>query len=125
MDDKDKDRTTNHAILLNMAVEEFGSPGIVTDSDVAKATSCTCYDVGEEEKMCFSKGIIGTLSDPQEQAYCPAVEMKQQGLTRRVKEFREAAREAHKKIEDIPRGERLDPWLEAMSESLSKRGIEV
>ena len=120
----EEDRLENRGMLLNMAVEELGSPGIVVDPEVASRTGCRCYKVDDTE-MCFSKGIIGTLSKSQVEAYCPTKTYVEEGLQRRIKAFKEAAEEAKKEIAGIPRGERLEPWLRAMSKALKKRGIEV
>ena len=114
----------NRGMLLNLAVEAMGSPGIMVDTDVAARTPCRCYRVDETE-MCFSKGIIGTMSKAQVEAYCPKKVYLEQGLQRRIREFKAAAAEAKKEIAGIPRGERLEPWLHAMSKSLKKRGIEI
>jgi len=115
----------NKILLLTMMVEELGSPGIVVNPDIAGRTPCRCYHVDGTD-MCFSKGIIGTLSKAQIEAYCPSKEkITSQGMIERVKKFKEAARIAHKKIEHIPKGERLHPWLEAMGEELRKKGIKV
>ena len=113
-----------HGLLLDMTVEAMGSPGIVVNKDVAARTGCRCYVVDTTE-MCFSRGIVGTLSKPQVEAYCPTKEILTEGIARRVKLFKEAAKEAKKEIAGIPKGERLEPWLHAMSKSLRKRGIEV
>jgi len=48
-----------------------------------------------------------------------------EGLQRRIKAFREAAAEAKREIAGIPRGQRLEPWLQAMSKALRKRGIVI
>ena len=114
----------NRGLLLNMAVEAMGSPGIVVNTDIAARTPCRCYKVDETE-MCFSKGIIGTMSRGQVEAYCPTKVYLEQGLQRRVREFKEAAEEAKAEIAGIPKGERLEPWLREMSKALRKRGIEI
>ena len=68
------------------------------------------------------------LSQPQQDIYCVAGKAykAQPALTRRYETFAAAAEEAHKKIESMPSGiERLEAWLGAMGEELSKRGVEV
>lgn len=121
----DEEEKHKHRLLLDLTVEEMGSPGIVVNPDLAARTPCKCYLVDETE-MCFSAGIIGTLSKPQVQAYCPTKEvLKEGGIVERVKRFKEAAAAAKERIKDIPRGERLEPWLKTMSEELRKRGIEI
>lgn len=114
-----------HGLILDMTIEALGSPGLMVNTDVAARTGCRCYKV-DETLMCFSKGIIGTLSKPQVEAYCPRKEIiTEGGLVERVKKFKEAARAAKAKIAKVPKGERLEPWLKAMSEELEKRGIEI
>lgn len=112
-----------HRLLLDMTVEALGSPGLVVDPDVAARTACRCYTYKGEPKICFSRGIVGSMSRGQIEAYCkPLIKV---GESKRVKEFMEAKEEALKEIEDIPKGERLRPWLRAMSKALGKRGIEL
>ena len=113
----------NRGLLLNLTVEAMGSPGIMVDANVAARTPCRCYTYEGEPVICFSKGIIGTMSKGQIEAYCkPMIEL---GESKRVREFREAAAEAKKEIAGIPKGERLEPWLREMSKALKKRGIEI
>lgn len=114
-----------HGILLDMTVESMGSPGIMVNPDIAARTGCRCYRVDGTD-MCFSKGIIGTLSKGQVEAYCPTKDIKTEGgLVERVKKFKEAARVAEEKIKKLPKGERLRPYLEQMGKELKKRGIEI
>jgi len=116
----------NHSMLLAETVKEFGSPGIVVDPELAKKTTCTCYRI-DKTFMCFSKGIIGTLKYPEQvEEYCPTmIEKESPALKERIEKFKEAAEVAHKRIEHLPKGERLEPWLRAMGEELSERGIKI
>lgn len=108
-----------------MVVEALGSPGLMVNTDIAARTGCRCYKI-DETLMCFSKGIIGTLSKPQVAAYCPRKEiLTEGGLVERVKKWKKAKERALKRIEKIPKGERLEPWLKAMGEELRKEGIEI
>jgi len=112
-------------LLLGAVVEEFGSPGIVVDPELASRSVCKCYRI-DGSLMCHTKGIIGTLSKSEIEAYCPTIiEEESPALEERVKKFKEAVAEAHKEVENIPKGERLEPWLKEMSKSLAKRGIEM
>jgi len=110
-------------LLLHHTVEELGSPGIVVNE--ALTGSCRCHDIGEGKKLCFSKGIIGTLSQPQREKYCKTEISVPDGMKARIERFRAAATEAHKKIEALPKGERLEPWLVEMGKELRARGIEI
>lgn len=118
---------SDHELLLHFGVEEVGSPGVVLDEATAKATPCSCFTY-EGRDLCWSKGIVGMLKPEQQEVYCVAGKTykAQPKLVERYESFAEAAQEAHKKIETLPRGtERLEVWLGAMGEELSKRGIEV
>lgn len=113
------------SLLLHSVPYVEGSPGIVVDQEIAARTSCRCARVDGSE-ICFSKGIIGGLSEEQKELYCnPKVYIKSPRLEQRIKRFKEAVAEAKEKIKDIPKGERLEPWLKAMSEELTERGIEI
>lgn len=115
----------DHKLLLDLTVEALGSPGLMVNPDIAARTPCRCYRV-EDTEMCFSKGIIGTLSKAQKEAYCPSKEViTEGGMVERIKRFKEAASVAKAKIAGVPKGERLEPWLKTMGEELRKRGIEV
>lgn len=115
----------DESLLLHSVPYCEGSPGIVVDADVAARTSCRCARVDGSE-ICFSKGIIGGMSEAQKEAYCnPKTYFTSPGLEKRIKGFKEAVAEAKKRIEEVPKGERLEPWLTAMSKELRERGIEV
>ncbi|GAI75655.1 unnamed protein product, partial [marine sediment metagenome] len=47
------------SLLLNSVPYAYGSPGIVVDEALARATSCRCLEYRPGKKLCFSKGIIG------------------------------------------------------------------
>jgi len=112
-------------LLLHSVPYLEGSPGIVVDEDIAARTPCRCARVDDSE-ICFSRGVVGGLSEAQKEAYCnPKTYFKSPGLEKRIRGFKEAVAAAKEKIKDIPKGERLEPWLKAMSEELSERGIEV
>lgn len=113
-------------ILLHVLVESLASPAIIVNEALARATPCKCYPIGDDKKLCFSKGAIGALDQEQRKLYCTQeIDVSDGGIVERVKIFRECAKEAKKEIEDIPRGERLQPWLTAMGQCLRARGIEI
>lgn len=68
--------------------------GIVIDREKALASPCLCYQIGPttepEDLMCFSSGIIGTLSDPQDRIYCEAKEIRPTTLefSKHIQKFR-------------------------------------
>jgi len=117
-------------MLLHFTEHEIEGAGLVVNEARAKASPCNCFTYNKRE-YCFSPGVIGMMSSAEnpEQIteYCEAgktYEVKP-GIKERFESFAEAAEEAHKKIEKIPKGERLAPWLSTMSEELGKRGLEV
>lgn len=108
-------------LMLHSIVYIHGSPGVVVDEATARNTSCTCYG-----PICFSRGIIGALSESQKEWACnPRIEAKSPGMERRLKNWREAVSICKAEIEAIPKGERLEPWLSCMSRELPKHGIEI
>jgi len=118
---------SDHEMLLHFGVEELASPGLVINEARAKASPCSCFTYRGKD-LCYSRGVIGMLKPDQQAIYCVAGKTykAQPALTKRYQAFAAAAEEAHKKIEALPKGtERLDVWLKAMSEELSKKGIEV
>jgi len=115
----------DESLLLHSVPYAEGSPGIVVNEDVAARTACRCARVDGSE-ICFSRGIIGGMSASQKEAYCnPKTYFKSPRLEKRIKGFKEAVAAAKEKIREVPKGERLEPWLKAMSEELGERGIEV
>lgn len=109
--------------LAHMDTEN--SPGIVVYPDIAKASPCKCAKVDGSE-LCFSAGIIGAMDEEQKEVYCnPRTSFKSPALQQRLKVFKQSVKAAQKKVKDIPKGERLQPWLSAMSEELTKRAMKV
>ena len=101
------------------------SPGVVINEERAEATPCKCFSYKGKD-YCYSPGIIGMLEEGQVSTYCPSKEYEvRSGIKQRFEEFAEAAEAAHQKIEQIPKGERLMPWLTEMGRELKARGIEL
>lgn len=112
-------------ILLHMLVESLGSPAIIVNEALARSTPCKCYPIDHDKKLCFTKGAIGALSQEQRKLYCTEEIDITEGITERVKQFREAAKVCKMEIEGLPKGERLHAWLSCMGRELAKRGIEI
>ena len=118
---KFEEDTGTAILILHSIAHSKGSPGIMVDKDVAARTPCKCYD-----NICFSKGIIGSMSKAQREAYCPTTEhVTSPGMTRRLENWQEAVNVCKGEIEKFEKGERLTPWLECMGRELPKRGIEI
>lgn len=118
---------SDHELLLHFGIEEVGSPGVVLDEATARATPCSCFTYKGKD-LCYSRGIIGMLSQPQQEIYCVAGKAykEQPKLVERYQRFAAAAEEAHKKIETMPKGRgRLEVWLTEMGRELETRGITV
>ncbi|GAI37570.1 unnamed protein product [marine sediment metagenome] len=117
-------------MLLHFCEHAIEGAGLVVNEARARATPCNCFTYNGRE-YAFSPGVIGLISgekNPEQmEAFCKAgktYEVKP-GIKERFELFASAAEEAHKGIEEIPKGERLEPWLTAMGRELEKRGIEV
>jgi len=114
-------------LLFHFGIEEAGSPGAVLDEPTAKASLCNCF-IYKGKDYCYSKGVIGMLSQDQERLYCVAGKTykEQPKIVERYTKFAAAAERAHKDIESMPKGmPRLEAWLSAMGRELAKEGIEV
>lgn len=113
-------------LLLHSVPYQEGSPGIVVNEATAMASPCRCIEYRPRKKLCFSRGIIGALSDEQEAIYCPVTEeLESPGLEKRLKDWMDAVETCKAEIAPIPKGERLEPWLSCMSRELKARGIEA
>jgi len=113
-------------LLLHSIPHAFGSPGIVVDEATAKVSPCRYIEYRPGKRLAFSKGIIGALSDEQEKNYCPTWEkLESPGLQRRLERWMESVDTCKKEIAEIPRGDRLMPWLNCMSRELKVRKIDV
>ena len=112
--------------MLHSVPYAYGSPGIVVNEAVAIATPCRCIEYRPGKKLCFSKGIVGALSDEQEKIYCPTTEkLESPGLERRLDGWMESVDTCKAEIAEVPKGERLEPWLSCMSRELAAKGVEA
>jgi len=62
---------STHELLLHFGIEEAGSPGAILDEARAKASLCSCFTYKGKD-MCWSPGIIGLLTQDQQDIYCVA-----------------------------------------------------
>ena len=114
------------SLMLHSVPYAYGSPGIIVNEAIAMASTCRCIEYRPGKKLCFSRGIIGALSDEQEAIYCPVTEeLESPGLEKRLKDWMDAVETCKAEIAPIPKGERLEPWLSCMSRELKARGIEA
>jgi len=106
-----------------------GSPGIVVDEAKARATPCRGVEYKPGKWLKFSPGIVGALSDVQEEVYCPeTIAFESPGLQRRLTSWQETVDGCKKEIALIPKEEserRLVTWMQCMSRGLEKRGIKA
>jgi len=98
--------------------------GIIFEKDL-KPVTCKCYKLDGDSLMCFRKGVIGTLSDKQEEELCsgkiilePTVELK-----RRYERFVEAVHAAQERY--YKENHDISKWVRLVGEELRKRGVEV
>lgn len=80
-------------ILINIETGKVIPGGRVVSEEKALATGCHGYDIGEGKRMLWSKGVVGTLSLPEQEKYCK-VGMDLKPMTGRLKKRITALREA-------------------------------
>jgi hypothetical protein len=108
-------------LLLQSVPECEALGGVVVHPEIAAEGKCTCYG-----NVCFSKGIIGALSPSERARYCKEVEEgRSPAMVKRVQNWDEAVNVCKAEIAEIPKGERLEPWLKCMGRELPKRGISI
>ena len=108
-------------LLLHSIPYIHGSPGIVVDADIAARTPCRCYG-----NICFSRGIIGALSAPQREAYCPTIEeVTSPAMTKRIQNWQEAVNICKAETASLPKGEKLPQYLMCIGRELPAHGIEI
>lgn len=95
--------------------------GKVVNETRALLSVCTCYQVGEtkypEDLMCYSDGIIGTLSNRQDRNYCPDKDIRPPTpeMLRHQDSFTKAVKEAQRRY----RGGEPD-FIKLIDEELEK-----
>ena len=116
-----------HDTAMDFLPQMDGSPGIVVDEGVARATPCTRFDLGGGSELIFSKGVVGALDEGQKALLCTETTTKplSDEQSRRLRGWRDSANTCKTEIAPIPKGGRLEPWLTCMSRELKAQGIEV
>jgi len=106
--------------LLHSLPHMEGTPGIVWNEERARATPCHCTN-----DICFSRGIIGTLSAEQRTWACnPRLEVERPGLRRRMERWRQAVEKCRARLQQeapVDGPKRIETWLTCMSAEL--RGL--
>jgi len=116
----------NDTLMLHSVPYVEGSPGIVINEELAKATPCRCIEYRPGKKLCFSRGCVGALSDEQEKLYCnPEEKLESPGLEKRMEHWMESVSICNPEIAKDPLCERLKPWIGFMRRELKTRGVEV
>lgn len=114
---------------LDFLSQTRGSPGFVVDPGIARETPCICHEIDnpEHSELCFSKGIVGALDKEQITLYCPTKEVRPltPAQKARLEDFQASADVCKGEIQDVPKGEEMEPWLSCMSRELRARGREM
>lgn len=106
-------------LLLHSIPEMEDLGGIVVHPDIAAQGPCGCYG-----NVCFHKGIIGALNASERGQYCHEVEEESSpAMTKRIQHWDAAVQVCKGEIAGIPKGNRLEPWLQCMGKELPKHGI--
>lgn len=101
--------------------------GIVINEELARKTPCTCYQIGKTKEprdlLCWSSGIIGSLSDADEVLFCPTKVIKP--ATRELKDRLDRFTSAVRKASERYKGEGITRWLQLVSEEMRKVGLDI
>lgn len=98
--------------------------GLVVDEELARRTGCTCHAIGPtytpKDLMCFSPGVIGTLTDEQDVEFCRVgrIIMREDGIKRRIEKFKTASKKCSLDVKKYPKGERIIPRIQCMKKEL-------
>lgn len=101
--------------------------GIIVNETAARETPCKCYQLGKtteaHDLLCFSKGIVGGLTDEQESKYCTSKDIlpPTPELKKRISDFTEAVQAASRRY----KGQGILTWNRFVSEEARKRGVEI
>lgn len=92
--------------------------GIVINEKEARESKCMCYKLDGED-LCWSRGVIGALSDKQETLYCNPKEYKNSSprIKERYKKFI--------KVVEKCKGLHLPEFLKCMSKEAEKERLEI
>jgi len=116
---------TDEKLLMSFTEHEIEDGARIIDEWKLRTYPCKVF-IYKGKEYGWGQGAIGLLTPEQIERYCTRkVYEVAPGMRERFETFAEAAEAAHARIAHIPKGERLGPWLEAMSKELAKRGIEV
>lgn len=80
-------------LLINVETGKGIPGGRVVSEEKALATGCHGYDIGEGKRMLWSKGVVGSLSLPEQKKFCHAgMDLKPMtgALKKRITALREA-----------------------------------
>jgi len=121
------ERLEEENLMLQSVPYAFGSPGLVVDEARAKASPCRCVEYAPDKRLCWSRGIIGALTDEQEVTYCPTTyDVRRPGTVERMRKWQEAVDTCKVELARIPEAsgeERVTTWLRCMSAQLAARGV--
>ncbi len=111
--------------ILDFMVDELVQPGGVVLPGYPEKMPCRCVTF-EGRGLCTRRGVIGTLTQAQNEQLCSARQHETDRRLERLRHFREAVNVCHPRIEAVPEGrERLLTWITCMGEELRARGVEL
>lgn len=118
--------STFHSLMLHAVAEMEGGGGIVVDEEVAKATPCRCVEYKPGKYLCWSRGIVGALTDVQEGLYCNPREMiERPGTIERMTKWQECVTKSREALPPTNGATRLEMYLSSMSKCLKEAGIKA
>lgn len=115
-----------HSLMLHAVAEMYGPGGIVVDEAKARATPCSCVEYKPGKYWCTSKGIVGALTDEQENIYCnPREIVERPAIKERMARWQECVDRSREAMPPVDGQTRLEIYLNSMSKCLTEAGIEA
>ena len=104
-----------------------GTPGVVVDPDLARATPCIRIEMEKDAHKVYSKGIIGALDEEEQALYCQGG-FEDRALTEaqrdRMSTMQEAAGECKRQMEEKQPQDRVGSFFGCLGEELRNKGHE-
>lgn len=102
--------------------------GIVVDDGLARVTPCHRVILGPDSELVYSKGIVGALNEEQKLLYCDVGIEDRQASSEQKKQLqtiRDAAIMCQTEVAELPKGQRLEPFLKCISVTAKKSGVNI
>ena len=111
--------------VLDALVDELVQPGGIVLPGYPEKLPCRCIAF-EGKELCTRKGVIGTLTQAQNEQLCAMKIPEADHRLTRLQTFRTCVDEVHPQLASVPEGrERLLYWITHMGTCLRSHGVEL